>query len=271
MVWPKIPVFVATITNKDGPTSSENNGSFGRHKTRLENPLFYFKYTRLSSHKNSWNYPQVYLWFCWADFDPLFLNCPAVIFTAAYITHNASDYMHASSGATKVVILLLKTGELILSGVWTQVSAVAVPVDDQGQRPVRALHQTDGLLTGAAEGHGVNAHQLITNLETHCCRHAALLHLDTHTHTNITTKSPSSVEEEEGWGGEKDLASLFIQIKTLWRHPLDTTYTCCSTRWKHFFIHPEVVFQALLQVTASEELDLLNTFIMLLQKRKTTW
>lgn len=48
----------------------------------------------------------------------------------------------------------------------TQISAVMVPSDHQGQGLMRALHQRDGLLTGAAEGNGVHAHHFITGLET---------------------------------------------------------------------------------------------------------
>lgn len=64
---------------------------------------------------------------------------------------------------------------------------VLVPADHQGQSFVRALHQGDGLLTGAAEGHSVHAHHFITSLQTDRRRHAALLHLCEN--TDITTKS----------------------------------------------------------------------------------
>lgn len=47
MVWLKITVSVATMTNKDVSTSSENNASFGRHKNSWKNPLFSLKYTWL--------------------------------------------------------------------------------------------------------------------------------------------------------------------------------------------------------------------------------
>ena len=202
MVWLKIPVFVVTITNIIGPTSSEKKCQFWSPQKWLEK-----SFILLQIHL-ALKCPQVNLWFCWVDFDFSGSDSHWSLHYPQCMQSHA-----ASSGAKKDFILCLKTSELILSGVWSQVSAAAVPVDDQRQHPVRTLHQTDGLLTGAAEGHGVNAHQLITNLETHCCRHAALLHLDTHTHThththtNITTKSPSSVEEEEG---EEVVASLFI-------------------------------------------------------------
>lgn len=42
---------------------------------------------------------------------------------------------------------------------------------------MRALHQRDGLLTGAAETHGVHAHHFITGSQTDRRRRAALLHL----------------------------------------------------------------------------------------------
>lgn len=58
---------------------------------------------------------------------------------------------------------------------------VLVPPDHQGQSLVGALHQTDGLLTGAAERKGVHAHHLVSGLQTDRCRHAALLHLQTRT------------------------------------------------------------------------------------------
>lgn len=58
---------------------------------------------------------------------------------------------------------------------------VKVPSDHQGQLLMRALHQRDGLLAGAAERHGVHAHHFITGLQTDRGRHAALLHLSRNT------------------------------------------------------------------------------------------
>lgn len=63
-------------------------------------------------------------------------------------------------------------------------SPETLPSHHQGQGPVRALHQRDGLLPGAAEGDGVHAHHFIAGLETDCCRHAALLHLNAHAHVH---------------------------------------------------------------------------------------
>lgn len=54
-----------------------------------------------------------------------------------------------------------------------------LPPDHQVEHLVRALHQRDGLLTGAAQRDAVHTHHLVAGLETNR-RRAALLHLGRH-------------------------------------------------------------------------------------------
>lgn len=68
-----------------------------------------------------------------------------------------------------------------------------VPSNDDGQGLMRALHQRDGLLTGAAEGNGVHAHHFIAGPQTDSRCHTALLHLNANVH--ITTKSSSTTRD----------------------------------------------------------------------------
>lgn len=55
-----------------------------------------------------------------------------------------------------------------------------LPPDHQVERLVRALHQRDGLLTGAAQQDAVHAHHLVASLQTNRRRRATLLHLGRH-------------------------------------------------------------------------------------------
>lgn len=60
-----------------------------------------------------------------------------------------------------------------------------VPFHHHGQSLVGALHQTDGLLSVAAQGNLIDVDQLVPHLETHHRCLAALLHLEKHNTTGV--------------------------------------------------------------------------------------
>ena len=119
---------------------------------------------------------------------------------------------------------------LCFSGIKLVCLRFAVPPDHQAQGLVGALHQADGLLPGAAEGDGVDAHHLVPGQETDGCCRAALLHLHSHPETSGASEVSHRVEQVLSLTQQDNKPSWIFHFRCDFIHILQENLWCTATR-----------------------------------------